>query len=99
MGPRAVFDLLSARAKNLARGLVTDDLVPRGLKENFVRPQGRIFQEMVVDKLVAVQVGGSYEHRGNSFECRQVRQLAEARGFHCEQASSGPVCVITSWRC
>ena len=49
------------------------DEVPRGLKANFVRPQERIFRELVEKKLASENV---YAHRGNGKESYQ-------RADHC----------------
>jgi len=90
-----VFALLSPRAQHAASGLVAVGTIPRGLKDNFVRPQGAAFRELVASRLDGLQIGESKPIPGNSFECRQIRELSEARGFACSVHREGKSC--TAW--
>ena len=69
------------------------DEVPRGLKANFVRPQERIFRELVEKKLASENV---YVHRGNGKGCFEIKKSANARGWKFTHTSSRG--QITVWR-
>jgi len=84
-----VFGLLSRRAQRVAQGLVTADDVPRGIKCNFVRLQGSAFREDVLAKLAALQIGDTFSHSGNGYECHQVRELGESQGYSCQLRREG----------
>ena len=88
-----VYNLLSPRAQKVAENVMTTKMVPRGLKANFVRPQGRILLELVEKKLASENV---YVHRGNGKECFEIQKFANARGWKFTQTFSKG--QITVWR-
>mmetsp|Transcript_67285 Transcript_67285/g.217191 ORF Transcript_67285/g.217191 Transcript_67285/m.217191 type:complete len:469 (+) Transcript_67285:59-1465(+) len=96
--PAEVFGLLSPRAQRVASAVVASNAVPRGIKPNFVRPQGRIFREGILQKLAALQVADSFTFSGNGFECHEVKELAEAQGLLCRLTREGPRYVATATR-
>jgi len=93
-----VFQALSPRARQVCKHLVSSAAVPRGIKSNFVRPQGRVFREDVVSKLAATQVGHAFCFTGNGFECGIVMDLAKAKGFCCKMQRRGPQSTVTAHR-
>lgn len=93
-----VFQSLSLRARQVCKHLVSSVAVPRGVKSNFVRPQGKIFREGVLSRLAAVQIGRDFHFSGNGFECRIVMDLAKDKGFDCRLQRRGPRSTVVAHR-
>jgi len=90
--PKEVFQLLSPRAKKVAADLVALDSssVPRGVKANFVQPQGRALKEQLNKILNDLPIGGTYVFSGSSHQCYQAQDIVSGMpGFNACIAHQG----------
>lgn len=88
--PHEVFEMLSKRAQRVACGVLASVPPPVGLKRNFVRPQGRIFRELLLAKLARVPIGGEFTFAGNGFECHLALDIVQSLGtFRATLAAAG----------
>ena len=93
-----VFQLLSPRAQQVAEGLVAKQEVPRGIKPNFAKPQGKVFVKMIVEKLNASGAGETVVFTGNSFEAHLIREICTEHRWQTQTQRDGQKCTISATR-
>ena len=88
--------MLSPRAQQVAECLVAKQEVPRGIKPNFAKPQGKVFVKMIVEKLNASGAGETVVFTGNSIEAHLIREICTEHRWQTQTQRDGQKCTISA---
>ena len=93
--PPDVYNMLSQRAKQVVCDVVAwgQDIIPRGMKPGFVKPQGSAYRELIDQQLANLRFDETATIPANSYECHEIRKISRHYGYSFGMERNGKTCT------